>query len=258
MTLFLALYLDSNYFSADSPLLNMPSIKVSWENNSQTTTMAKFGTTGGSAVKKKNFIILESVWHCLQWCSLGHWMNLQESQYMLQTSNTIYLLPIWSVWCCERSAVGGAFRRLHQFGCAKSKRGVCWVKCGEGDEEGCKQHLPKPPFSSTDGRWKRGCTLILRHVDAVRGFHKWSLSEPPRVGPSSDRSTPIIIPSHSIQDLSEISSDRNLMSLPPTLKLCQRCTCTQILNTISSCYLPKVWKYPLCTHPFGLLSLFHH
>lgn len=158
---------------------------------------------------------------------------------MLQTSNTIYLLPVWSVWCCERSTVGGAFRRLHQFGCAKSERGVCWVKSGERDEEGCKAtSAGPPPQSSTDGRLKQSCTSELRHIYAVCGFRKWSPSELPCVGPSSDRNTPIIIPSPFIQNLSEISSGRKPeLSLPPTLKLCQRCTCTQIA------------QFPLATYP---------
>lgn len=70
-----------------------------------------------------------------------------------------------------------------------------------------KQHLLDPPPSSTDGRLKRSRTLELRHVNAVRGFLS-SPSELPCVGPSSDRSMPIIVPSHFIQNLSEISSDK--------------------------------------------------
>lgn len=62
--------------------------------------------------------------------------ELQESQYVLKTSNTIYLLPVWHQWRCENGTVGGAFSRLHQlWPRAKPEQGLCWVKKMAKDEK---------------------------------------------------------------------------------------------------------------------------
>lgn len=114
----------------------LPVLCLVWKQLAETTNIFQFATTEGASVQKNDFIIQESLWHCLRWCNLGHWMNYKkvDTCSKLPIQFIYYQLDISGVVSAALSVV--LSRDCISFECAWKANGVFCVsrvwkeKCG--------------------------------------------------------------------------------------------------------------------------------